>query len=599
MTVEGQPRLGVTLMGEALGEKEAKEGGPFKGPAGFRFEKMIERAGFARSDFQILNAVWCRPPYNREPSEGEINHCRQYWEHVVRRPETKVIVPMGNVPLWATIGEEGILAKRGYVWWSDTYNAYVLPTVHPSYIMRGNSNWEAAWLYDVRHAVEVSRDGWSPVTRDNTLDPNPGIAMMWAKTFALRLQQDPTLALGTDIETPDKGTAEDEVDINLGYMAGPIYRIGFAYIWAGHTLTLTIPWDANYLEVIRFLLALKCPKVFWYRHFDVPRIRAHGMIINPDIHDGAEMWHTLHSDLPKKLEHVTPFLQPRQPAWKHLNHGDTAAFYNATDAGVQVEHYYTIKRLLTQYGMWELYERDVFGLNPILIFMSDKGMPIDMQKRKEASLKCMELKEAVRVKLNEAAAQARPNKVLVRKPKDIENYEEITVEGEERFCSDCGAKNVSKKHPCFKVGNAPGEVPLGEPRTRMVPITGWTRPLDFKPSQPGLIRYAQYRGYKLISRWDKATSSRKTSMDETAVRQYALKYPTDPLWPLVLEERELNKLLGTYIGRLTDKAPKTKTQTEEWQEAWTAATFREGAEKDRAPRLQKAMDYDDDSEIPF
>jgi DNA polymerase len=605
MQIEGRPELGVTLMGEALGEEEAKQGGPFRGKAGFRFERMIERAGFKRGQFQILNAVWCRPPNNSEPPTEAIEHCRQYWEQVVTRPETKVIVPMGNVPLFATLGSEGILSKRGYVWWSDTYQAYVLPTVHPSYIMRGNSKWEAAWMYDLRHAVEIAAKGWEPVVRENLLDPVPDVAMAWAERYALRnAAQGFQLALGTDIETPDKSTAEDEVDISLGYLPGPIHRIGFGYIWAGQTLTLTVPWTPSYLEVIKFLLGLRCPKIFWYRHFDVPRIKAHGVMIEADIHDGAEAWHCLHSDLPKKLEHVTPFLVPNQPAWKHLNSGETAAFYNATDAGVQVENFTRLKELLTQHGMWELYERDIFGLNPILIHMSEQGMPVNIEKRKAASVKCAELLVGVQAKLNEVAKDARPSKIYTRFK---EGLEEIEVDAEEKFCSECGKVNVNVKHPCFKVGTAPGEVPLGELRTRTVKAKGWVQPLDFKPSQKGLVRYAEFKGYKLITVWDRTTQSRKITMDETAIRKYALAHVDDPMWALALEERELKKLLGTYIGKLTDKPEKERAAESEWWEAFNRAqlrqTYVERPElQDRLPRHYAGSaggGYVGDDDIPF
>lgn len=605
MNAEGRPDLGVTFLGEALGEEEAKQGGPFRGKAGFRFEKMIERAGFSRNQFQVLNAVWCRPPNNTEPPTEAIERCRQYWEPLVSLPETRVIVPMGNVPLFATLGSEGILSKRGYVWWSDKFNAFVLPTVHPSYIMRGNSKWEAAWLYDVRHAVEIAEQGWEPVQRENALDPPPYEADAWAKTFAQRLLADPTLALGTDIETPDKSTAEDEVDINLGYLAGPIHRIGFAYVWDGLTRTMSIPWTPSHLPVIRYLLSLSCPKIFWYRHFDIPRINAHGLTIAPDIHDGAEMWHTLHSDLPKKLEHVTPFLQPRQPAWKHLNHGETAAFYNATDAGVQVENYYRLKELLTQYGMWELYERDIFGLNPILLHMNAAGMPIDQEKRKQAAYHVTELLVAVQEKLNDVAKTARPTKIF---KKFREGLAETPIEVEESYCTEC-SKRANAKHIHFKCGTAPGEVPLGELAQRKVARVGYVQPLDFKPSQKGLIRYAEFKGYKLFTVWDKAEGRRKVSMDETAIRRYALAHPDDAMWPLALEERELKKLSGTYIGKLTTEPEKPrKSEHDEWWEAWQRAQdmlvyVKPPELQDRAPRhfststsTEKSVDADD---IPF
>lgn len=560
MYPEGHPKLGVTLMGEALGEKEAEKGLPFQGPAGFRFERMIERAGYTRDQFQILNAVFCQPPHNRMPMPGEVDHCRQYWEPIVTQSNTKVIVPMGNVPLGATLDGDytGILSKRGYVYWSDAYNAFILPTVHPSYIMRGNSNWEAAFMYDLRHAVEVAREGWIPITRDYTLDPTPLGAFQWLSH--LRSVWHPGLYLGTDIETPEKESmGEDELDISLGYLAGVIHRIGFAYRHpvSGRTHALTVPWTPSYLEVIQAILLSGCDLIFANRHFDVPRIKAHGFTLST-IRDIQEAWHVLHSDLPKKLEFITPFLVPNQPAWKHLNHGDTAAYYNAVDASVQVEGMLRLKDLLTEHGMWSLYDYDIHDLNTILIFMADKGMPVDTDRRKHSSLTCMELMEDAKERINKTAQGARPVKIYKKFKAGLES---TTITVEEKYCSECG-KKANKTHPHFRYNPAvPGEVPVGELCVRQVQQLGYILPLDFKPSQKGLIRYAQFMGYRLITRWDKDTQSRRVSMDETAVRQYALQHEFDPMWPLVLEYKELQTLLTRYIGTLKEDPPRTR----EWK----------------------------------
>jgi uracil-DNA glycosylase family 4 len=588
MAIDGQPQLGVTLMGEALGEEEAKRGLPFIGRAGFRFGAMIERAGFKREQFQVLNAVWCQPPNNREPAAPEIDHCRQYWEHVVTRPETKVIVPMGNVSLFATTGEEGILAHRGYVEWSEKYQAFILPTVHPSFIMRGNAPWEAAFLYDLRHAVDVAASGWVPAERDYLLDPAPLGARQWVERYLTLLTTHPDLALAYDLETPDKGESEDEVNINLGFLAGPIYRCGYAYVdpRSGRTVVLSIPWDANYRALHVALLGSVGPKVVCYRHFDNPRIAAHGVVITGEKHDMQEMWHVLFSHQPKTLEFIAPFTVPTQPRWKHLNSGGTAALYNGIDAGVEIESYYWLKRTLQGFGKsWNVYRDDVCALNRVLLFMSAKGMPQSLDRRKEASREMMELIAAVQDRLNTVAETVRPTKVYTRKTSKQDGLQEIQVEKEEGYCTECG-KKANKKHTHFKCGTAPGEVPLGTPATRTILVTGYVQPLDFKPSPKGLIRYALFRGYKLFTRWDKKTQSRKNPMDESTIRQYALKYETDPIWPLALEERELRKLLGTYTGYLTLTPPKQVDAEAAWFEEWRAAQFRETTiERDRRPRL--------------
>lgn len=598
MSPEGKPLLGVTLLGEALGESEAKHGRPFIGAAGIRLGRMIERAGYKREQFQILNAVWCRPPNNSQPPQEAIEHCKQYWEPLVKLPETKVILAMGNAPLWATLGLEGVLSKRGYVWWSDKYECFVIPTVHPSFILRGNSNWEAAFLYDLRHAVEVAAEGWEPIQREYTLDPSPSRAMAWAIEFRDELRMNPDQALACDIETPDKSAAEDETDINLGYQAGPIYRIGFAYVprSGAPTRVLSVPWDVSYMEVIEVLLSLDVILVFANRHFDVPRIKAHKVKILGHVADVQESWHVLHSARPKKLEHIAPDLCPRQPAWKHLS-SSQPAFYNGVDAAVQVESWWRVKELLTQHGMWHVYHEHIFELNPLLVQMTEAGMPIDIERRKKASQQLMVLKEKVREDLNEAAGEARPAKIY---KKFREGLQETKIEAVERYCSECGKTKVNRNHGHFKCGNAEGEVPLGELCERVVSAIGFVQPLDFKPSHTGLLRYAKFKGYRLISRYDRVQQKRIYPMDENAMRRYALQHPEDKIFKLSLDERELNKLLGTYMGRLTTEKPKELSDREKWWNAFQAAQYKQPeGPKDPQPRYYSPSSVEEDDSIPF
>src|SRR5690606_39410898 len=76
------PICGVLLLGEALGEEEAKEGRPFVGKAGFMLTRLLQWAGLDRSDFAIANSVWCRPPSNKldgrseERRVGQERRCR-------------------------------------------------------------------------------------------------------------------------------------------------------------------------------------------------------------------------------------------------------------------------------------------------------------------------------------------------------------------------------------------------------------------------------------------------------------------------------------------------------------------------------------------
>ena len=131
-------RYKVTLLGEALGEEEAKLGQPFQGKAGFKLNRLLEWAGLDRSKFDILNSVWCRPPDNKLEGEwyeaAAVSFCKQTnWASLLSR--SNVVVPMGNVALNGLVGRKGILSIRGYILDSNNHpGIHILPTVHPTFI---------------------------------------------------------------------------------------------------------------------------------------------------------------------------------------------------------------------------------------------------------------------------------------------------------------------------------------------------------------------------------------------------------------------------------------------------------------------------------
>lgn len=333
--VDGTGSNGVCLLGEAPGEQEAKRGKPFVGPAGFRLERMVQQLGASRNDFLITNVCWHRPPGNREPIDSEVEQWRPKWEAAIRNNPApiKVIVPLGNVSLYALLKFDGIQGKRGYLWWSETLSCWVLPTVHPSFIVRGNSNWTAAWLRDVGMALEVAANGPPPApNRQMTLDPSPYELHKWADGWDEAGR--PPLAF--DIETPDKGDDEEEAEIGRGAEAGVIYRIGFAYRHVGCTHACSMPWGGAFATSAAQLLQAAPTALVWNRHFDVPRLRAHGAVVGGVLHDVQEMWHVVFSDLPKKLEFVAPWVTPSQPYWKDQAQ-ERPSYYNAVDAAITAE----------------------------------------------------------------------------------------------------------------------------------------------------------------------------------------------------------------------------------------------------------------------
>jgi len=537
--------------GEALGVDEAREGKAFVGKAGFKLTRLIEWAGLDRSRFDIFNSVWCRPPNNRlegTPFEGPaIDHCRsQHWNHLLDR--SRVVVPLGNVPTNALLGRKGILSIRGYVWPGEGY--HVIPAVHPSFIQRGQAKWSAALIHDLQKAVLLAEHGLPTQLTTYMLDPSPSGAYQWARSYLLFLGANPNAYLAFDIETPFKKADEDEIvlDSDAPDRTWNIDRIAFSY---RGLYALSIPWTPEYRAAIALLLGSKGPKVVWNQGFDVPRVRREGVGINGIIHDGMVAWHILHTDLPKSLRFVATFTCPWQPAWKHLS-SSRPAFYNATDADVELRSMVAIELELKRTGLWDVYQRDVVDLEPILVHMHQKGMPVDASIRLDRATKLNKMLIDVKKKMEECIPliARRIAHVYKRPPARRDGLLHRPGSRVESYCPNCDLSHPTRSHfkRFIKKINRCADY---EPRERTVNAIEYYRLHPFTPSRDQLIRYHKSRNRVLPTVWDAKSRRKRTSFGKIQLSGLVIRYPDDPLYLLVLQHRSLDKTAGTYIGRIS------------------------------------------------
>lgn len=545
-------RYRVALIGEALGEEEASIGKPFQGRAGSRLNRLIDYAGLKRDLFDIYNTAWCRPPGNKlEGTEHEftaIPHCRrQHWEALLSR--SSVLVPLGNVPTYALLGKKGILKIRGYIEGSN--GRHVIPTVHPSYIQRGQSRWSAPLIHDLQKAVSIAANPPPPQFIQYLLDPSPEQAYRWATDYLQTLDRHPGTYLSFDIETPGKGDDEDDIDIDSDApdKTWNIERIGFSF---RPLSAMSIPFSPEYMAAIRVLLASDGAKVVWNASYDVPRLRRVAVEIRGTIHDGMVAWHILHTDLPKSLNFVATFTCPYQPRWKHLS-GSQPAFYNATDADVELRSMLAIEAELRRTDLWRVYERDVVELEPILVHMHATGMPVDADVRLDRACKLAEAGKRVLSEL-ESLFPLETRQIAHVYKNEPTNKEGLSSRPSTRqilCCAQCGAERPRKDHfkrfvkkhnPCADAGVV----------ERTKAVEEYYRLAEFKPSREQLVRYHQFLGRPLPKVWDKKEKKHKISFGEKQMRELILAYPLDSIYSLVLEYRGIDKIAGTYIGRPSD-----------------------------------------------
>ena len=131
----------IMLIGEAPGRAEENTGQPFMGRAGKLLDQLISNVGLYEHCY-ISNAVHCRPPENRKPTEGEIIACRQYLVAEIKLVKPRIIVLMGKTAIEALelitsrrmgrAGEPPFMIQRIF----GMNNVWFIPTWHPAYCLR-------------------------------------------------------------------------------------------------------------------------------------------------------------------------------------------------------------------------------------------------------------------------------------------------------------------------------------------------------------------------------------------------------------------------------------------------------------------------------
>jgi DNA polymerase len=142
---DGSPGARIMFIGEAPGADEDAQGVPFVGRAGHLLTRMIEDGmGLPRSSVYIANVLKCRPPDNRNPEPDEIAACRGYLERQIDLVKPEVLVALGKFAAHFLLEtEEGIMRLRGK--WGSFRGIPVMPTFHPSFLLRQPAQKKEAW----------------------------------------------------------------------------------------------------------------------------------------------------------------------------------------------------------------------------------------------------------------------------------------------------------------------------------------------------------------------------------------------------------------------------------------------------------------------
>jgi uracil-DNA glycosylase len=140
---EGAESAEIVFVGEQPGDKEDLEGRPFVGPAGRVLDEGLEAAGIDRSLAYVTNAVkhfkWVgrgKRRIHQKPNAAELAACRPWLDAELAVVQPKVLVALGATAAQALLGPQFRVTKQRGVPVDSDLAPYVVATVHPSSILR-------------------------------------------------------------------------------------------------------------------------------------------------------------------------------------------------------------------------------------------------------------------------------------------------------------------------------------------------------------------------------------------------------------------------------------------------------------------------------
>jgi DNA polymerase I-like protein with 3'-5' exonuclease and polymerase domains/uracil-DNA glycosylase len=215
----------------------------------------------------------CRPHHpetnrNRKPSADEIDACHGYLVDELRTLHPKVIVCLGDTATYAVLGARpgGVLDSRGRAYWSETYQAWVVLSLHPAYVLRVPSQLDflVVDLIKAKLIAETGRPATpAPVEYEAITTLDRAIAV---RDEILRTAE----RMHFDWETQGHGGVH--IAKSQGFCVSFAIRSHHAYVFPRYGENLRSVWGKQLRvldqEVLQPLLYSDIPKGGWHVAFD-------------------------------------------------------------------------------------------------------------------------------------------------------------------------------------------------------------------------------------------------------------------------------------------------------------------------------------------
>lgn len=327
---------GITLVGEAPGEEEEQTGLVFVGAAGRELTALLSAAGIDRYTCHITNVFDTRPPNNDLSAwcvgaveARKLNGGTYPWNPLSRGKylipsrlssalerlkqeltsfAPRLVIALGNTPLYALTGSGGISTVRGVVQpCSLIPGLKVFPTYHPAYILRQYGDRPVVIADLMKAKRELSHKEIIRPEREIYIEPTISDLYEWDRDLS------PAKMLACDIETK----------------RGQITCIGFApdrsraYVVpfvdrrkANYSYWLTLQDELLAMTFVRSWLQSPAVKIFQNGMYDIQWIwRKWGIPVKNFREDTMLRHHAIQPEMQKGLGFLGS-LYTNEAAWK-------------------------------------------------------------------------------------------------------------------------------------------------------------------------------------------------------------------------------------------------------------------------------------------
>lgn len=392
--VEGPTDCKIAIVGEAPGAQEEKYQKPFHytGSSGELLNEILRSTGILRDLCYVDNVFQFRPyenhiaPYisfgrTKIKESDEFKQARLELMTRLKATSANVIVPLGNVAMYAVLGMTSITKRRGSIYWSEELQKKVIPTIHPSAALRQYHVRNFIKNDFVRIKEESKYPEHEPLKREFLLDPSHQESCEYIESL------NDIEMIAFDIEV-----SSEEVS-HISFAKAPDDAICIPFYEGGKDY-FTSSDEAYIWKLISQVLSnSKVIKVAQNGVFDATFLNQKYGIRTAPLEDTMVAGGILFPDYPKGLDFLTsiychgePYYKDEGKKWFKNPFADYLTFrnYSAMDSAVLLQIFPQQVEELKKLGNYETYIHQVSLIAP-LTFMQVVGIRMDVAGLKKAS----------------------------------------------------------------------------------------------------------------------------------------------------------------------------------------------------------------------